>query len=186
MKKYILISLLVGFIAGVAYVGIPYVFSFPLQNPSTSFPNSHRNATLLSASSTAGNSTRAATSTAIDISGAEKVLFEFSVGATTSAKTVDFLVYSASDTELSTAQSKTASNYINYQRFTDLVATNGASPTTADTYFARVGSVTITPTGRGATSTAAMDLTYGTWRSALCVASSTNHVTATCKILIEW
>ena len=152
-----------------------------LPSPGHKLADSYENKTLLNATTTAGNASRHATSTAVQIGGAKKVLFQFSGNGSTT-RPVDFFVYVSPFASIPDTQSPSAEDGA-YTRFTDLVATNGASPTTADTYYARVGSVTLTDVN---TSTAAMDLSYGTWRSAFCVASTTWHVRSTCSILIEF
>ena len=188
-KKYILITLLIGFIAGVAYVGFPTIFGASLQNPGTKFSGSYENKTLLNASSTAGNSERRATSTPIQIAGAKKVQFQFIVTGTSTTDAVDFIVYVSPNSSVPDTQQANIRTF-GYEQFTDLVVTNGTSPTTADTYYTRTGGglgTSVTPAANvGATTTAAMDLSFGTWRSMICVASSSRHSVATCNALIEF
>lgn len=184
MKKYIILSLLTGFLIGVAYLGIPKVYGSLVRDRGTSLPNSYDNKTLLDATSTAGNPVRFATSTSFQIGGAKKVQFEFSVNATSGrAIASDFLIYVSPTEDVSNGQSDAAKNYLGYRRFRELVNTERAAPTTADGYYTRISSVTVND---GATSTAAMDLTYGAWRSVICVASTTPHAESNCKILVEF
>lgn len=190
-KKYILVTLLVGFIAGIAYVGIPKVFGVALQNPGTKFAGSYLNKELLSATSTSQNPSRNATSTPLQIAGAKKVVFQFSVKGTTTVSSADFLVYVSPLAEVPETNSELRNlRRFGYELFTDLVATNGTSPTTGDTYFARTGSgagTTVSPAANlGATTTVAMDLTYGAWRSLVVVASSSRHDPATATALVEF
>ena len=191
MKKYYISMLMIAviaFVAGIAYVGVPHIFGAALQNPGSKFVNSFENKTLLNASSTAGNSSRHATSSPIQIGGAKKVVFQFAVKGTTTVSSADFFVY-VSPLDITPDRQSSSESITHYRRFTDFVEINGTSPTTADTYFARVGATgsTVTPVANGsATTTVAMDLSFGTWRSMLCTASSTRHDPATCTALIEY
>lgn len=160
-----------------------------LPNQTSKTENIQVNGILLNATTTAGNPSRHATSTATLINGAKKITLQFIVKATSTVSQSDFLVYVSADTASSDGNGASG-GYSSYQRFTDLVVLNGtSSPSTANEYYQRRGVNGIqvpTLAAKGATTTVALDLTYGTWRSMICVASSSPHSESTCKVLIEY
>ena|SRR3990167_1360088 len=139
---------------------------------------------MLSATSTSQSPSGHATSSALLIAGARKVTFLFAANATSTTKSVDFTIWASTDVGLPGGQSP-SSNYSSYKRFNDLVPSSTTTPNlyTYNHNYSRYGMISVAD---GATTTASMDLVYGTWRSALCVASSTYHSIAYCKATIEY
>lgn len=185
-KKYTIIALVIGFFVGVAYVGPANILAAMIPQQVPKEFEKVQDVEMLVATTTAGNTSRNATSTAALLHGAKKVTFIFAVQATTTVTASDFKVYVSADNSVPDTQLKNPQS-TGYDLYTDFVAVNGTSPTSADTYFTRTGATTVTTTAaKGATTTVAMDLTYGTWRSMVCVASSSPHSVSTCKAVIEY
>ena len=130
------------------------------------------------ASSTAGNPRRFASSTEPTlILGAKKVTFEFAVAATSTVNKIgEFQVWVSANSEAAEE---------NFTRYGNLVVTPTTTPDTdtADEYYTRKRIVAVVS---GATSTASMDLTYDTFKSMLCTASSSWHGYVTCSAIVEW
>ena len=144
--------------------------------------------TLLNATSTAGNPTRHATSSPLLIAGAKQVTFQVSVSATSTVSGGDIRFYVSSDTETPATQSKSAA-VGNYIRYYDLILPSTTTPAvyTNNHLDSRYGELIVsTLENKGATTTATMDLSRGTWRSLFVVASSSPHSPITIKATIEY
>lgn len=139
------------------------------------------NVNLLSATTTAGNSGRYATSSPAIIDGAKKVTFQFFTEATSTAKATDFLIYASPS--IDTPNQSPGEAVGSFVRFNNFVLPATSSPTTGGHYYARYpGLFTVND---GATTTAMMDIDFGVWRTVVCVASSTPKLESTCRITVE-
>lgn len=187
-KKYLSTALGIGFLAGALYMGLPAVLG-ALQNPGTKFANSYANYTLLNATTTGGNSGRFATSTYTDTSGAKKVTFQFSAKATSTLTAVDFYIYgSPTENTLNTnGPSAGMGDYFRLGSLSIATTTLQNASFAGNHYYTRYGVINVRNTANlsNGTTTASVDLTFDSFRSMLCVASSSTHSEGTCKVLIE-